>query len=944
MNLHDQNGSSDESPRALLPLEIPGHTGPLDTGEWGINIAAAKDNFPHDGLQVFIPAWTVMNPGDKVEVLLDANAITVASEVIDPEEVDKRVTLFVASARFNDGFTTISHRVTRVDGQTEQGEVIKLYVKLTRPGGQDQSGDTPGHSELHMVIPEEIIQNGVDKDTAKAGVPITIKPYPNIAENDIIRLSWGGQIVTRTVSKVEASDPENNPISMRVEEAVILKAGDSGPEGLAVTFEVDDVVENESEDWSAEIRIFVDTDETRLEAPVIKEANGNNLDLGPLGSDPIHVQVLATAAPFAVGDQIVVNLKGTAADSKPVDISLPPLTISQVPGTVELPMANASVRLLAKSQGAFSYRLIKADQSAEMTSKGRFINILGEITRLAAPIAKDASQGTLNPDLPSTGIDIPWDDAMAAGQLIDLKWLGKRPDLSIYFPELDQHPITNGEADAKQPITLTVPGEHLTPINGGTLELYYELLSVTRALVTRESLHAAVLNVGEPRAELPAPDVEGDVDNVLDPEKVPTGTRLIVPMYTGITAGDEVHYEWKGSKSGTHTDWLTLNTQTAQAPVPFSISFELINNNLNGTVDASYYVVRANGAGTSVSNVLALQVSGSSTLKPATITSIKDSNGSEIPNNGSTTDTQVVITGTAQASKTVEIYDGSNLLNTVSANASEVWTLTVNNLSVASHAIKARGVYGDLVESPVRTFTVTAASTRPSITSIKDSTGLEIPDNGSTADTSVVVTGKAQANQTVEIFDDLTSKGTQLTNESEVWSLTLTNLSVAAHSIKAKALYGDGAESAVRKLTVIDDSGRVIRENFDTHPDITLKNDDIYDLNHFIISANGSPYDCGIRSKQLFLNSELKCTLKETESNQIEFLVSGLTLPPELTFLITFFLKEAKVLEVTLTRKQYKITLPPGQTFSSFQFHLNGLRPIGSLPLLTIDNFVIYLV
>lgn len=102
--------------------------------------------------------------------------------------------------------------------------------------------------------------------------------------------------------------------------------------------------------------------------------------------------------------------------------------------------------------------------------------------------------------------------------------------------------------------------------------------------------------------------VVGQVDGVLNPEDVPNGTQLIVEMYNGISAGDEVHYDWLGSNTGLDSDWIKLNTTTATRPVPFDIDFELIDDNDGGTVTASYWVVRVDNGGTSVSEPLPLRI------------------------------------------------------------------------------------------------------------------------------------------------------------------------------------------------------------------------------------------------------------------------------------------------------------------------------------------------
>jgi hypothetical protein len=569
-------------------------------GELGINIGVALESHPLEGLLILIPPWS-MEVGDSVEMLLGSDVV--ASETIDAGEVGIQVATYIASARLTDGPTTLSYRVTRFGQIVDTSADLAVYVKLDRPGGTDENGSEPGHSELVLEIPQEIIDAGIDKDQAEKGVPVTVKSYPNMAEHDSIRLSWGGYFVVHTVVAAEVGQD----IELIVTKEIIEDANDTGPDGLAVTFQVVDLVDNASDGWSAAIKIVVDLASDRLDAPFIAQANNNELDLDLLGNDPVTVQIVTRTPPFLVGDKIAVTLKGTAIDETPVSITLDPVTLTRVGNITQIDFPNAGVRQLAGAQAVFSYAQIRASVPDKL-SKGCFITVIGEAERLAAPLARDASQGSLDPTLPQTVIEIPWDASMSQGQVIDLKWMGKKPNLGTYFPALPPHPITHGEEVAQATIPITVSGTHLTPINGGTLDLYYELLTDVGALVPpRQSLHAALLNVGEPKAELPVPEVEGQRDGVLNPDDVPTGTRLIVPVYDDMFSGDEVHCQWSGSETGVSQDWIKLNRITVGHPVPFPIAHALVAGNLSGTVQASYHVVRAEGR-TSTSDVLALQI------------------------------------------------------------------------------------------------------------------------------------------------------------------------------------------------------------------------------------------------------------------------------------------------------------------------------------------------
>lgn len=167
----------------------------------------------------------------------------------------------------------------------------------------------------------------------------------------------------------------------------------------------------------------------------------------------------------------------------------------------------------------------------------------------------------------------------------------------------------------------------------------------------------------------------------------------------------------------------------------------------------------------------------------------------------SATDSRLKRTGTATANYEVEIFDGSTSIGKTTANASGVWTLPITDLTVGAHALKAQLLNGHGEESAVYSFTILALAA-PTITSVKDSRGVEIPQGDSTVDTSVTITGTAAANEDIEIFDGAASKGTASTNASGVWTRTLTNQAIGGHAIKAGALYGNEQESAVRTFTI----------------------------------------------------------------------------------------------------------------------------------------------
>jgi hypothetical protein len=185
-----------------------------------------------------------------------------------------------------------------------------------------------------------------------------------------------------------------------------------------------------------------------------------------------------------------------------------------------------------------------------------------------------------------------------------------------------------------------------------------------------------------------------------------------------------------------------------------------------------------------------------------TISSIKAASGAEIPAGGITVETSVTVTGAASAGLEVEVFDGSASKSKATANTNGQWALAITSLADGAHSIKARALYGDGVYSQVYGFTV-IPSVAPTLDSIKDSRGQEIPRGGSTSDTRVTIRGTATSHQAVEVFDWDQSKGQATADSDGKWKHDFTSLTVGAHSALAKALYGNGGESYPRSFSVV---------------------------------------------------------------------------------------------------------------------------------------------
>ena len=114
-----------------------------------------------------------------------------------------------------------------------------------------------------------------------------------------------------------------------------------------------------------------------------------------------------------------------------------------------------------------------------------------------------------------------------------------------------------------------------------------------------------------------------------------------------------------------------------------------------------------------------------------------------------TNDNTLVLTGTAEANSTVQVYDGATLLGTVTANGSGAWSFTTAALADGGHNLTARatdaaGEYrGGLVRA-ARDHRY-AAPVAPTISSFDVDSG--VVGDGITNDNTLMLTGAWRSQQ-----------------------------------------------------------------------------------------------------------------------------------------------------------------------------------------------------
>ena len=173
---------------------------------------------------------------------------------------------------------------------------------------------------------------------------------------------------------------------------------------------------------------------------------------------------------------------------------------------------------------------------------------------------------------------------------------------------------------------------------------------------------------------------------------------------------------------------------------------------------------------------------------------------------GITNDNILTLTGSAPASTTVNLFDGTSKVGTAQVNSSGQWSVTTSALSDGFHKLTAtdtNSVGKTSAASEAISVTIdTHAPTAPKM-GIYSTSGAAV--SGTTANNDFILKGTAEASSTVKVFDADKQIGTATTNSSGVWSFEATDLANGGHNFTSKAMDAAGntsSASAASGITV----------------------------------------------------------------------------------------------------------------------------------------------
>ena len=249
----------------------------------------------------------------------------------------------------------------------------------------------------------------------------------------------------------------------------------------------------------------------------------------------------------------------------------------------------------------------------------------------------------------------------------------------------------------------------------------------------------------------------------------------------GYTVYDDGHFT-----GGSITGVSFTNNHMASGAWGYT-DFNATNPIYTGNVDDGATLIAA--LNTSANQSTSTSTSSSTSSTPPAAPAIASwSPDSGVVGDGITNANHLTLTGTAAANSTVTVYDGSTQLGTATVDSNGAWSYATSTLSDGAHHFTAT----DTVSG-----STSAASTAVNVTvdTIAPAAPIETGDTVLSTH-QVQVSGTAEANSTIAIYDGTTVVGTGATNSSGDWSVTTSALSAGSHALTATATDAAGNVSA----------------------------------------------------------------------------------------------------------------------------------------------------
>tara|TARA_Y100000589_G_scaffold128495_1_gene122385 strand:+ start:1057 stop:7983 length:6927 start_codon:yes stop_codon:yes gene_type:complete len=319
-----------------------------------------------------------------------------------------------------------------------------------------------------------------------------------------------------------------------------------------------------------------------------------------------------------------------------------------------------------------------------------------------------------------------------------------------------------------------------TSLSDGT----YAITASTTNLGGYESTASSALNVTIDATAPNAPVVSGiSTDTNVSTDEITSDATLVINGTAEANATVEVFID-AGSIGSTTADgsgnWSFDNTGNSLADGTYAVT-------------ATASDVAGNTSATS--STLNITVDTAAPAAPA-VTAISDDTGTA---DGITSDTTLVISGTAEADSVVTVLLDAGSIGTATANGAGAWSFDYSGTSLSDGSYVLTATSTDTagntssVSSGFNITVDTSVPSAPAVTAISTDSGAA---DGITNDNTLVISGTAEANASVEVFIDGGSIGTTTASGAGAWSFDHTGSVLGDGSYTLTAITTDTAGNA----------------------------------------------------------------------------------------------------------------------------------------------------
>lgn len=471
-------------------------------------------------------------------------------------------------------------KVIRVEGEGENSETrrLRLRVNLQRPGGRDPDSDMPGHQNLVLELPADVVRDGISEARAHLGVEVVCRYWENMAPYDLIILAWGSEIITYRVQP----DQVRRDIPLFIDRATILAAGNG--EIIPVGFQVIGPTGNYPDEWarwSATQFIDVYTDTIRPDAPrVVSPATERDIDLADLGNQNVSVEIYINQTDARLYRLATLFWAGKDSEGGPV----PHVQSQDLSGygPYEFEVHNSVITAIAQGS-AVVYFLLQGEGVPDKRSNNRHLRVVGELAQLPAPEIYEALEGDLDPNLPWATVLFAPQDIWPGDALLEVVFEAGGPNGTIEHRlgrRVNEVPLTpEGE------MYFRVYTVDLKRFEGYSAEVYYVF---SRNTVDRQNSLRLPVQVGAVTRDMPKPIIENTFGGYLDASNVKDYVKVFAP-FTDTLRYDWIGMRWLGERARAQVKvQVAVNGDTTE----HDIGRHFVINNLNSQVTVYYTLER----------------------------------------------------------------------------------------------------------------------------------------------------------------------------------------------------------------------------------------------------------------------------------------------------------------------------------------------------------------